>query len=149
MVKLVNFLRSEVKEGRGRPVNLSSTSAFDADLYLQPVLEDDALLYNLEDIIEGNLDQQQISSAAIPVASGFEEGTAAYFKISELQEALSRSQQESLAAQQRLELAEKALSTSRDVDVEKESIFCSKRASAQRSNYEGNYDGPGDWALTM
>lgn len=48
-MKLVNYVRCEVRNGNKSP-NVSSKSAFNDDLYLQPVLEDDALLYSLEDV---------------------------------------------------------------------------------------------------
>lgn len=49
-VKMVNFIRSEVREGKITP-DLSSKSAFEDDRYLRPVLEDDGLLYSLEDVM--------------------------------------------------------------------------------------------------
>ena len=52
MIKLVNYVRNEVRWGNKR-IDLSSKSFFDDDQYLQPVLEDDALLYSLDDIFEG------------------------------------------------------------------------------------------------
>lgn len=48
-VKLINYIRSEVKKGVQKP-DVSSRSLFDDDVYLKPVIEDDALLYNLDDI---------------------------------------------------------------------------------------------------
>ena len=144
MIKLVNFVRREVKEGRGKFLDTSTKSAFDDDRYLQPVLEDDALLYSLEDIVEAGADQQQGISASMPVLSGFEEGSAAYVKIAELDQTLLRTQQAALATQQRLELAERALSVPRDVDTVTGSTAPPKgRTSSARLKYEGNYDGPG------
>ncbi len=49
-VKLVNYVRREVRNGNTSP-NVSQKSAFEDDQYLQPVLEDDALLYSLDDVI--------------------------------------------------------------------------------------------------
>lgn len=54
-VKLVNYIRSEVKAGNTKP-DCSSVSCFEDDKYLMPVLEDDALLYNLEDLDDGDVD---------------------------------------------------------------------------------------------
>ena len=144
-IKLVNFVRREVKEGRGKSLDMSTKSAFDDDCYLQPVLEDDALLYSLEDIIEVDVDQDPESTASKSVTSGFEEGSAADIKITELHQTLLRFQHAALATQQRLELAEEALSASRDVDTEKVYAAPSKSdTSAARPKYEGNYDGPGE-----
>lgn len=51
LIKLVNYIRSEVQSGNPNP-DVSSRSNFDDDKYLQPVLENDALLYSLDDIFE-------------------------------------------------------------------------------------------------
>ncbi|EEQ27442.1 Ribosomal protein arginine N-methyltransferase rmt3 [Microsporum canis] len=51
-IKLVNYIRSEVKNGNMKP-DVSSTALFEDEKYLKPVLEDDALLYNLDDIAVG------------------------------------------------------------------------------------------------
>jgi len=48
-MKLVNYVRREVQNGNKSP-NVSSKSTFNDDQYLKPVLEDDALLYSLEDV---------------------------------------------------------------------------------------------------
>lgn len=50
-VRLVNYIRSEVKAGKPKP-EIVSKQAFQDDKYLQPVLEDDALLFNLDEILE-------------------------------------------------------------------------------------------------
>lgn len=50
-IKLVNYVRSEVKNGNNAP-DVSSKSKFEDDVYLKPVLEDDALLYSLDDLAE-------------------------------------------------------------------------------------------------
>ena len=54
--KLVNYIRSEVKNGN-IPPDLSSKTVFQDQRYLQPVLEDDALLYSLDDL-DGNFSVQ-------------------------------------------------------------------------------------------
>ena len=48
-VRLVNYIRSESQRGNHNP-DLSSKECFAEDLYLTPVLEDDALLYNLDEL---------------------------------------------------------------------------------------------------
>lgn len=50
-IKLVNYIRSEVQKGNKTP-DVSSKSVFDNDSYLKPVLDDDALLYSLEDLTD-------------------------------------------------------------------------------------------------
>ncbi|KAK2855745.1 hypothetical protein FQN49_004887 [Arthroderma sp. PD_2] len=50
-IKLVNYIRSEVKNGNTKP-DVSSTALFEDEKFLKPVLEDDALLYSLDDITD-------------------------------------------------------------------------------------------------
>lgn len=47
----MNYIRSEVKAGQAKP-NVSDPSSWQDDKYLQPVLEDDALLFTLDDIVD-------------------------------------------------------------------------------------------------
>jgi len=57
-IRLVNYIRAEVKRGNTSP-DTSSKQLFAADDYLQPVLEDDALLFSLgdfEDTQASNID---------------------------------------------------------------------------------------------
>ncbi|KIW52976.1 hypothetical protein PV05_08583 [Exophiala xenobiotica] len=49
LVKLVNYVRSEVKAGNTHP-DVSTKSVFEDDKFLKPVLEDDALLYSMDDV---------------------------------------------------------------------------------------------------
>lgn len=51
MIRLVNYVRSSVKTGNTRP-DVSSQSLFEDEQYLKPVLEDDALLFSLDDVFE-------------------------------------------------------------------------------------------------
>ncbi|KAK7518149.1 protein arginine methyltransferase RmtB [Phyllosticta citriasiana] len=48
-IKLVNYIRSQVRAGNSQP-DLSSAAAFADDKYLQPVLEDDALLFLVDEL---------------------------------------------------------------------------------------------------
>ncbi|EED19039.1 protein arginine methyltransferase RmtB [Talaromyces stipitatus ATCC 10500] len=50
-VRLVNYLRSEIKKGNKEP-SVSSTALFQDDIYLKPVLDDDTLLYSLDDLTD-------------------------------------------------------------------------------------------------
>lgn len=77
-IKLVNYVRSEVKAGKKTP-DVSSRSKFEDDAYLKPVLEDDALLYSLDDITE------EQSQDATP-------GSDADRRVLELQEELEQLQ---------------------------------------------------------
>ncbi|EXJ86827.1 protein arginine N-methyltransferase 3 [Capronia epimyces CBS 606.96] len=51
LIKLVNYIRSEVQAGNPQP-DVSSSSKFDDDKYLKPALDNDALLYSLDDVFE-------------------------------------------------------------------------------------------------
>lgn len=44
-------MRSEIKKGNKEP-SVSSSAVFDDDIYLKPVLDDDALLYSLDDLTD-------------------------------------------------------------------------------------------------
>lgn len=57
-MKLVNFVRGEVQRGN-KTLNISSKAVFEDDKYLQPVLEDDALLYSLDDILGNFADDKE------------------------------------------------------------------------------------------
>ncbi|KAK7611585.1 protein arginine N-methyltransferase PRMT1, partial [Phyllosticta paracitricarpa] len=48
-IKLVNYIRSQVRAGNSQP-DLSSAAVFADDKYLQPVLEDDALLFLVDEL---------------------------------------------------------------------------------------------------
>jgi len=48
-MKLVNYIREQVKSGNPKP-DVSSRELFQDDCYLQPTLPDDALLFSLDDI---------------------------------------------------------------------------------------------------
>lgn len=76
-IKLVNYVRSEVKAGNKTP-DVSSKDKFVDDAFMKPVLEDDALLYSLDDIAEEDTE-------AAP-------GNDAERKVIELQEDLERLQ---------------------------------------------------------
>ncbi|KAL4879697.1 S-adenosyl-L-methionine-dependent methyltransferase [Aspergillus karnatakaensis] len=76
-IKLVNYVRSQVKEGNLTP-DVSSKDKFQDEVYLKPVLEDDALLYSLDDIEDEE--------------SGEAGGSQAERQVIELQEQLERLQ---------------------------------------------------------
>ena len=53
LIKLVNYIRTQVQSGDTKP-DISSKAQFEDEKYLKPVLEDDALLYSLDDIAESD-----------------------------------------------------------------------------------------------
>ncbi|KAF2403853.1 putative ribosomal protein arginine N-methytransferase rmt3 [Trichodelitschia bisporula] len=93
-IKLVNYIRSEVKCGNKSP-DVSSKSLFEDDKYLQPVLEDDALLFSLDDLLEG------ISGSTNVMASGKDQDLAA--KVAILEEKLRASELQFSGYRQRVE----------------------------------------------
>ncbi len=66
VVKLVNYIRSQVKAGVEKP-DISARSSFEDEQYLIPVLEDDALLWNLHDIIGPDLDHTDEDTGGVSV----------------------------------------------------------------------------------
>lgn len=59
----MNFIRSETKRGNLTP-DLSSKSVLEDDRYLRPVLEDDALLFSLDEVI-GDLENEVLPTAKV------------------------------------------------------------------------------------
>lgn len=58
-IKFVNYIRSQVKSGNLKP-DVSSASFFSDDRYLQPVLEDDALLFSLDDLSSSQAEDESV-----------------------------------------------------------------------------------------
>ncbi|KAF7509947.1 hypothetical protein GJ744_007261 [Endocarpon pusillum] len=54
-VQLINFVRAEVKAGNALP-KVWTTALFEDEQYLKPTMEDDAVLYSLDDIDEAAFD---------------------------------------------------------------------------------------------
>lgn len=51
MIKLINFVRAQVHQGLFRP-DASPDRFLEGNQYLKPVIEDDALLYSVDDIFD-------------------------------------------------------------------------------------------------
>ncbi|PGH37129.1 protein arginine N-methyltransferase 3 [[Emmonsia] crescens] len=83
-IRLVNYIRSEVKAGNLTP-DVSSAALFDDARYLRPVLEDDALLYSLDDLSEELKDE-----GGNTPGSKHAETTDPTSRIRELEEELER-----------------------------------------------------------
>jgi hypothetical protein len=63
-IKLVNFVRQRVQQGQPLPETISAEDLND-DVLLKPVLENDALLFTLDEVLEAqNLSDSQDTSAA-------------------------------------------------------------------------------------
>ena len=92
LVKLVNYVRSEERKGtQNVRLVIDDDSVFQDDRYLLPVLEDDALLYSLEDILESDSSDRQAVDR--PLANGLSEDKTVA-RVVELEEELRRLQQQ-------------------------------------------------------
>lgn len=91
MIKMINYIRSEVQKGNETP-DLSSKEAFQEERFLKPFLEQDALLYSLDDIV-GPFDQPA-PAATNGIMGGSPSEEAARNRIAELQEELRRLQKQ-------------------------------------------------------
>jgi protein arginine N-methyltransferase 3 len=79
-IKLVNFIRSNVKAGQAVVAKDISAEDFVDEKYLKPVLENDALLFSLDEILE---EQEGLDSGAAQVS-----GEALAAKNKELEDEL-------------------------------------------------------------
>ena len=77
-MKLINYIRSEVKAGNKQP-NWSTADLFGDDKYLKPVLEDDAILFSLDDVADVDVDDKLNGDQQKP-----------YAEVDELREELVR-----------------------------------------------------------
>ncbi|KAI9714933.1 MAG: hypothetical protein M1812_006246 [Candelaria pacifica] len=90
-VKLVNYIRAEVKAGNAIPTVLSKQS-FEDDKYLQPVLEDDALLFNLDEILGGHANQVDEGTGQRENHTNISTDDGTIERVNELKEELQRLQ---------------------------------------------------------
>ncbi|PTB64061.1 S-adenosyl-L-methionine-dependent methyltransferase, partial [Trichoderma citrinoviride] len=69
-VKLVNFIRSRVRDGQPVPKDRDLTLAdFEDDAYFKPVLDNDALIVSLDEILDSDLVKADSGSAAAAAAA--------------------------------------------------------------------------------
>ncbi|KAL9602225.1 MAG: hypothetical protein Q9219_001949 [cf. Caloplaca sp. 3 TL-2023] len=61
MIKLINYVRAQMNRGLFRP-DMSPQSFLEGDQYLKPVLEDDALLYSIDDLFDLCEHQEKVLS---------------------------------------------------------------------------------------
>lgn len=86
-IKLVNYIRNEVKNGRLVLSNISK-SDFEAEEFLKPVMEDDALLFNLGDLPEIDFMQRATNVDSV----GINDSIRLLKRIEELEEELRKTQ---------------------------------------------------------
>jgi protein arginine N-methyltransferase 3 len=85
-IRLVNYIRSEVQSGRPVSSHISK-SDFEAEDYLKPVMEDDALLFSLDDLPVPVSEQWTAN-----VDSNAADGNKLLTRIAELEEELRETQ---------------------------------------------------------
>lgn len=85
-IKLVNYIRSQVRSGQNVNARISRED-FDNEKYLKPVLEDDALLFSLDELPEVLGDGPSAKKG-----KGSAEPGALVARVSELEEELRRMQ---------------------------------------------------------
>ncbi|PBP16703.1 arginine methyltransferase [Diplocarpon rosae] len=88
-IKLVNYIRSQVLSGKTIPSNVSRAE-FEDDKFLKPVLEDDALLFSLDDLPKVTEDSQGANTDKGKDPSGDSGPLSA--RVIELEEELRRIQ---------------------------------------------------------
>ncbi|KAI9761568.1 MAG: hypothetical protein M4579_000960 [Chaenotheca gracillima] len=86
MIKLVNYIRSEVKSGNVSPT-VPSKETFNDEKYLHPVLEDDALLFTLDEVVGADSAPSEGKAALSP-----KEAQSSIGRVAELEEELRRLQ---------------------------------------------------------
>ncbi|PLB53133.1 protein arginine methyltransferase RmtB [Aspergillus steynii IBT 23096] len=95
-IKLVNYIRSQVKSGNLSP-DVTSKSNFEDDVYLKPVLEDDALLYSLDDIEDETAEGPGGTDAERQVVELQEELERLQTQFSEYRSAVQQSMEDQLS----------------------------------------------------
>ncbi|KAL4949447.1 S-adenosyl-L-methionine-dependent methyltransferase [Aspergillus filifer] len=95
-IKLVNYIRSSVKDGNLTP-DVSSKEKFQDEIYLKPALEDDALLYSLDDIEDEDAEEAGGNQAERQVIELQEELERLQLQFSEYRHAVQKSLEEQLA----------------------------------------------------
>ena len=58
-IKFVNFIRTNVRNGNTNPVEMRFSAERASDELLTPVLEDDALLFTLDEVVEFEKDGEE------------------------------------------------------------------------------------------
>ncbi|KAL2834966.1 S-adenosyl-L-methionine-dependent methyltransferase [Aspergillus cavernicola] len=94
-IKLVNYIRSQVKDGNLAP-DVSSKNKFQDEAYLKPVLEDDALLYSLDDIEDEESEEAGGIQGGRRVIELQEELERLQIQFSEYRDAVQKSMEERL-----------------------------------------------------
>lgn len=124
MIKLINYIRSEVVAGR--TPNISTDAGFQHERYLKPVLEDDALLYSLHDIIGEGFDYEHNGQPEALRDCDHDQGGHNEHQIRELEDRLRRTRQELDSRKQELEAIRAHFGASLYHEPEESNTYCDK-----------------------
>ena len=112
LVKLVNYVRTKVREGQGLP-KISTRDIFQDDRWLKPVLEDDALLYSLGDLTleEDNIEKSTTNDVDLhrPNIEIARDPEAASLRLDQYEKQIHFTEDLLLKSTQQLDLTQKAL----------------------------------------
>ena len=149
MVKLVNYIRSETREGR-RSLDVSTKAIFEDDSYLKPVLDDDPLLYSLEDAIANDGPSPKVLDDGgvfvVPSQTTALKPEKFASKVREYEEQLAATRDTLQASAKQLDLTERALEQSNICadslrqQLEVSSVGSRAATVANESGYSDNGD---------
>lgn len=138
LVKLVNYVRSEVQKGN-RSLDISSKSVFQDERYLLPVLEDDALLFSLDEVAESS-DGPQVDIPTHEVQGQKLDESSTLQSVLGLQEELERLKQQFAAYRKAVDETLEKRWNSEDQDPKDLSNGVEKlRPANVRANGESQY----------
>ena len=86
MIKFVNYVRSQVKDGKAKP-ETENPASWDDEKFMQPVLEDDALLFSVDEL--ESMEAGDANTGKQPEASSSNNATD---EVAQLKEQLSKLQ---------------------------------------------------------
>lgn len=131
-IKLVNYIRQQAKEGNTK-LEIVAAADFEDDKYLQPVLEDDALLFSLDDLSPSSQSGEEVPASGEAVDAATDSSPEA--RIAELERQLRNVQSQYTEYRHQVEeTLEKRWSddsTGKPADVVEE--------QSGKPDYDGNY----------
>ena len=86
MIKFVNYVRSQVKNGNAKP-ETENPASWDDEKFMQPVLEDDALLFSVDEL--ESMESEDANNGKQPEGSNQSDATD---EVAQLMEQLSKLQ---------------------------------------------------------
>ena len=136
-IKLINYIRSKVNCGDRNP-QVHSAALFQDDKYLQPVLEDDALLFSIGDLVDVAAENGEVPAPAGDKKAA-EDPVALLLRVGELEEQLRRVHSEYSAF--RAQVAETLDKRWNDVEPNEPGTSGSSAASKAKSKQDDTESG--------